>query len=625
PKGFLLVWCDKDLKQDSLLHANLKLDADGESLYLLDKNGKTLIDSIRYPKQYLDFSYGRIAEGKEWSYFLQPSPLKANSGSKIEQVCPAPGFPQTGSFYQNTAEVSIIVPDGYEVYYTTDGSEPQAGRSKKYEESFWIDKTTVVCARAFREGFLPGAIVSKTFFINEKITLPVASIITHPHNLWDPAKGIYANPFRDLEVPARFEYFQANGSRAVSQDVALKIFGNTSRGSSKQSFAILAKEKFGDDRIRFPFFADKPQVKSVDGIVLRGDVTSGRGGGDRETAGERIKNELMYHLIRQAGGHCDVQAYQPVVLFLNGNYWGLYNLMERKGKDFIKNNYGIDSIDMLNSYRLQVVEGDTVHYQSMLDYVEDVFLEDDDNFSRLNAWIDMESLMDYWIFEIYSATHDYSVNIRMWRPRTPEGKWRWIAFDEDSWGKYHEKTFGDIASEEEAETIFLIGKMLENEGFRNRFINRFADLLNTVLQPNNIKRLIDEIQDVIKDEKERDYQRWKNLVHFVEPGSQVAYLKEFAEKRPAYIRDEIIERFKLTGLTSLLIDVEGNGKVAVNTVHPEIYPWSGTYFQDVPVTLTAIPDNGHRFIGWSDKRLPQKETAELRLSDSEVKITARFD
>ena len=78
PKGFLLVWCDKDLEQDSLIHSDFKLDADGESLYLLDKNGKTVIDSVRYPRQQLDFSYGRIGEGKEWSYFLTPSPLKSN-------------------------------------------------------------------------------------------------------------------------------------------------------------------------------------------------------------------------------------------------------------------------------------------------------------------------------------------------------------------------------------------------------------------------------------------------------------------------------------------------------------------------------------------------------------------
>jgi len=625
PKGFLLVWCDNDLEQDSLLHADFRLDADGESVYLLDKNGKTLVDSVRYPRQYLDFSYGRIAGGKEWSYFLQPSPLKPNMGAaKTEGICPAPEFKPQQSFHHGSAEVSISVPEDCEVYYSTDGSEPRPDKSKKYSSPFRIEKTVVIRARAFRDGFLPGRVSSRTFFVNESISLPVVSVITSPSNLWDPEKGIYTNPFKDAEVPAHFEYFRGD-SLALSMDAAFKIFGNTSRNSSKQSFAVLAKEKFGDDRMRHPFFADKPHIKSVDGVVLRGDVTSGRGGGDRETAGERIKNELMYHINRQAGGHCDMQAYQPVVLFLNGNYWGLYNLMERKGKDFIKNNYGIDDIDMLNSYHLDVVEGDTIHYQTIIDYINENDLSDDSLFQPLYSWIDMESLLDYWIFETYPATHDYEVNIRFWRPRTPDGKWRWLAFDEDSWGKPEEQTLHNFTEGEYAQTIFLLGAMLVNKNFRNRFVNRFADLLNTVLSPGNIQSLIDSIQSVIKDEKERDYLRWKNLVHFVEQGSQVAFLKEFAVKRPAFLRQEITERFALAGIAELRLSVSGRGKISVNTIHPSVFPWTGIYFMQVPVTLVAIPDKGHRFLGWSDPRLPKAEKITLVLTESRYELTARFD
>lgn len=626
PKGFLMVWCDNDLEQDSLLHASFKLDPDGEVLYLLARDGKTVLDSVRYPEQHTDFSYGRIGEGREWSYFLQPSPHQPNTGvSKIERACPAPEFETTESFIPSGSTVALKLPDGCQVYYTADGAEPHPARGSKYESAFQLNKTTVVRARAFRDGYLPGKIAVKTFFIAEDITVPVVSLVTNSSNLWDPQKGIYANPFMDVEVPAHFEYFHKGGKPAFSADVALKIFGNTSRNSAKQSFVVLAREKFGSDRLHFAFFPDKPMVSSADGVILRSDVTSGRGGGDRETAGERIKNELMYHLIRQAGGHCDVQAYQPVVLFLNGSYWGLYNLMERKGKNFIKNNHGVDDIDMLNSYRLHVVEGDSVHYLRMLEFIESNDLQDDKNMEQLCSWIDVESLMDYWIFELYSATHDYSVNIRMWRPRSPDGKWRWLAFDEDSWGKWDEKTLDDFITDDETEEIFLIAPMLVNEAFRNRFINRIADMLNTVLLPQNVIRLIDEIQSVIKNEKERDYNRWKNLVHFVEPGSQIAFLKEFAEKRPDYLRKEIAEHFELPGTSSLTLNVSGNGIIMVNTIRADAFPWTGIYFQNIPVTLTAVPLPGHRFIGWTNKSLPPSETVTISLSALNHSLTAKFD
>lgn len=624
PKGFLLVWCDKDLNQDSFLHAGFKLDGDGGAFYLIDEGGKQVKDSVKYPDQYLDFSYGRMNEGKEWSYFLLPTPLKPNEGaSKITQVCPEPVFTVQKSFFHDSAWVAISVPEGFEVRYTMNGSEPIASGAL-YTSSFPIFQTTVVRARAFREGYLHGKIASKTFFINEDISLPIISIIANSSNLWSSQGGIYTNPFKEIEAPAHFEYLKNGDDSIYAEDVAIRIFGNTSRNSSKQSFAILSKEKFGSDRLNYSFFPDKPEVKSVDGIILRGDVTSGRGGGDRETAGERVKNELMYQINREAGKHCDVQAYQPVVLFLNGNYWGLYNLMERKGVDFIKNNHRVEEIDMLNSYLLDVVEGDTIHYQRMLDYIERNNLEEDEKIKPLYSWVDVESLIDYWLFEIYSATHDYAVNIRMWRPRIETGKWRWIAYDEDSWGAYEETTLDDITYEDEAENIFLIAPMLENEAFRIWFINRHADLLNSVLSAENIQRLIEEIQLVIKDEKVRDYDRWKNLVHFVEPGSQISSLNEFAEKRPAFMRQEIMERFE-TDTVSVMLNVSGNGKLIVNTIQPASFPWKGIYFQEIPITITAIPAQGHHFKGWSDANLSSSETITLKLKKAVYQLEAHFD
>jgi hypothetical protein len=239
--------------------------------------------------------------------------------------------------------------------------------------------------------------------------------------------------------------------------------------------------------------------------------------------------------------------------------------------------------------------------------------------------VDTKSVMDYWIMETYSATHDFEVNIRMWRPRTPDGKWRWLAYDEDSWGKYDEKTLFEFTSETYAESIFIIGQMLENQNFRAQFINRFSDLLNTVMHPDNVKRLIDEIQRAIKDEKLRDYNRWKNLVHFVEPGSQITMLKEFAEKRPSYLRKEMMERFELADSTLLTLDVEGEGLLELNTIKPTTFPWTGIYFQHIPITVTAVPVERKHFQGWSDKTLPQVKTVTIPIAEKIYSLKAKFD
>lgn len=625
PNGFLVIWCDDDTAQ-GLLHASFKLDNSGESIYLFAMDGKTLIDSVRYPKQYLDFTYGRLFQGNEWSYFLAPSPWMANKGKvKISDVSPPPSFVSESGFYNNSFSLEIMVPENCRVFYQIGGAEPDTEKSAIYSAPFEISKNTVIRARAYREGYLPSEIITATYFINEKVTVPVVSLVTDPINLWDGEDGIYTNPFANMEKTVNFQYFTQQGKEVVNIQMAIKIFGNTSRNSSKQSFSVIAREKFGTDRIEYPFFSDKPHIKSVDGVILRGDVTSGRGGGDRETAGDRVKNELMFKMIQEAGSHVDAQAYQQVVLFINGSYWGLYNLMERKGKDFIRNNHGVKDVDIIYAEYLKVVEGDSLHYLKMLEYMKRNDLENDSVFERLYSMMDVESLMDYWIFEIYSATHDYRVNIRMWRPKTPDGKWRWIAFDEDSWGKVDEKSLHDFTSEDYPSSIYILGAMFLNEKFRIRFINRYADLLNTVLLPKNVHRLIDEIQGVIKDEKQRDYDRWRNLVNFVKPGSQIAMLKEFAEKRPDTLRNEVLERFELLGMTTVKLNVEGKGKILVNTITPTEFPWSGIYFKEIPVQLTAIPEPGHRFKGWSDAKLGQRETVTVNLQEDEYILTALFE
>lgn len=622
--GYMLIWCDDDEKQGHL-HANFKLNSAGETLYLIAADGKIVVDSLKYPKQYCDFSYGRLEQNRELSYFLQPSPFQPNGKLKINEVCATPAFSRSSGFYTDTFSVTIDVPAGSTVYYSLNGAEPVSG-GERYQTPLPIAKNTVVRARAFKDGALPGEVITATYFVNEKVTLPVVSVVVNPDYMWKGEGGIYTNPFADMEKPANIEYFTREGKPVVNMQAALKIFGNTSRNSSKQSFAVLAKGKFGNDRIRYPFFDDKPQIKSFDGVLLRGDVTSGRGGGDKETAGERVKNELMYHINKEAGGHLDVQAYQPVVLFINGKYWGLYNLMERKGKDFIHNNYPeVKKMDMLNSDELHVVEGDERHYLNMLHFMETHDLTVDSVFEKLGFMLNAESLMDYWIFEVYSATHDYEVNIRFWRPKTPDGKWRWLAFDEDSWGKYDERTLHDLIADDYPEKIFILGAMLQNENFKIRFVNRFADLLNTVLTAQNIQRMIDEIQAVIQGEKTRDYERWKFLVNFVEPGSQIAFLKEFAEKRPDYLRKEILERFELPAVSTVVLNVSGKGKIMVNTIQPDSFPWTGIYFQTIPVTLTAVPDEGHRFKGWSDAGLGKEATITVPLQAAELKLTAIFE
>ena len=205
-------------------------------------------------------------------------------------------------------------------------------------------------------------------------------------------------------------------------------------------------------------------------------------------------NELVYEINLEEGNRVDIQAYKYVTVYLNGEYWGLYNLMERKNDEFIEMNHGYSNIDMIEGITISqgpwmgdiaVVDGNMDNYLELLEYTDGTDLSDNENFDLIREWIDIENFIDFWIYEIFFSKND-QVNIRFWRPRELTGKWRWISFDFDYLRGYEDDTLQRIYNEYPAYWWWLLASYLKNTDFRNQFINRFSDLLNTRFQSKNL-------------------------------------------------------------------------------------------------------------------------------------------
>lgn len=625
PKGRMIIWADSDDEQGTR-HLSFRMDAQGGSISIYNRD-TVLIDRVNYRKQNEDISFGRETDGsKIFNYFPTPTPNESNTaGVRILADRDIPVFSLKSGFYDTTQIVTLSFNQDGQIYYSLDASEPDTINGIKYDGSITIDSTTVVRARIIRDNHLPGKIVTQTYFMNETSTLPVVSLISDPKHLWHKKRGIYKKyEKRGWERPASIEYFDLNNDHsffsAFKNEVEIRIAGKTSRRQPKKSFAIFTKDKYGNPRINYKIFRDKP-IESFGSIGLRSDATSGRNVTDL-WVGERFKNEFLYEVNKEMGSCVDMQAYQPVSVFLNGKYWGLYNLMERKGGDFIKNNHGFDEVDIVTGEYERLVSGKSNWYDSLTFFVSLNDITNDSIFKEVEKKMVMDNYIDYWIYEVYSSAHDNRVNIRYWRPKGKNQQWRWISYDQDSWHTYDENSLRRHVVDE---PVFLLTRLMKNDKFRIRWANRMCDYLNTTLEPNNAIRMVDEILERIEAEVPREKERWQDTMLYVPKNMRVNWFKEYAVQRPSHIRRHIIEYYGLQGTEKkILINAEnGYGKVKVNTINIDTFPWEGYYIEGVPVRITAIPNDGYKFVGWKNRKLPKTSSIVTSL-DQETEFIPIF-
>ena len=521
-----------------------------------------------------------------------------------------------------------------------------------YAPSVLIDKAVVVKARAVKEGALASEVVTNTFFVRSGGTnpypLPVLSFSTQENALFDYYDGIYvagvdfenwrsANPSATAnggsmanyhregdqwEYPAHLELFNTAGSRVFAQNIGFRIHGNWSNAQPFKSLRIYARGSYGKQNLEYPFFKTRSD-QAFKRIILR---NSG--------------NDIWYTMFRDAAmqemvSHLnfETQAYQPSILFVNGEYWGIHNIRERYDKYYLSRRYGVneEQLDILEN-NMVAEEGDNRHYAAMIEYIAANGVQHDQDYAYIQTQMDVSSFIDYMIAQIFMVNTDWpGNNIRFWRLQTPEflpgagpgkdGRWRWMLYDADyTFGIYSTSEcsknmleFTTLATgtswPNPAWSTFLFRRLLERQSFRTDFIVRFSDELNTAFKPEVVIQLINRMQSVIEPEMGWHIQRWKMPSSLAGWYNNVNVMVNFARQRPAYARNHLRQFFSLQADYQLTVDVSGGnqGHVVVNTipllgttrgVSVNPYPWQGTYFREVPLRLEAVPEEGCEFVRW---------------------------
>ncbi|MBU0712867.1 CotH kinase family protein [bacterium] len=635
------------------LHTNFKLSSSGEQLALFNPEG-VLIDSLTFEQLPADYSYGRKPDGEtDWYIFNQPSPGASNSTTGYQGYVEEPEFSITGGFYSDFVDISINSPaEDVETYYTLDGSTPTES-SYIYTTPIHLESTTVLRASCFKDGYLQSKTITQSYLINTDFSLPVISLVTDSGNFFDTEIGIYvfgndadtvnypywgSNFWEDWERPVHVELYEPDGQQGFSIDAGIKIYGSWSRLYPQKSLSVFARERYGYNKINYQIFPDLP-INEYQAFILR---NSG------QDWGHTFFRDAMMQSLTAEATDVDVQAYRPAMVLLNGEIWGIHNIREKFNEHYIASHHGVDpdNIDMIERDNI-IIHGDLVHYQSLIDFVENNDISLSDNYEYVRTQMDVENFLDYAASILYFAHSDWPWNnVKCWRPKTNTGRWKWMLFDTDygfhcghfeSWWN----TFDEMRNQDNKDTgtTLLFFKLMDNENCRNYFINRYADLLNTVFNSVHVVQRINEMKAGILQDMPYHIQKWqysfigpwwlgKSIDSMEEWYSHIQVAIDFGLARADYVREHIVTEFSLQdgGIGTLILDILPNnsGNIKINSYVIKTYPWSGKYFIQVPIQLTAIPRIGFKFAGWTGITGQDSQSVTINITDDQ-QITALFE
>ena len=659
--GHVIIYCDKEGLEDNRLHTNFRLESgDDGNLYLF--MGSDMVDKLvgmaMMPSP--DVAYGRETDGGEtWGYELTPTPGAQNEGGVVDadHILGAPVFTIPGKICESGKRIKLSIkapegsPEGTEIHYTTDGSEPTIA-SPVYKTAM-IENTTVIRAKAFCEGYIsPVSTAQSYIFHPREMTLPIFSVLTDDRYLNDTEIGLFANnhskedkKLHDWRRPVNIEFFNAPGTESIFNQLSeTRIQGGQSRGNALRSMVFYANKRFDPEHKRFSyeFFPDqKPGVTEFKSFSLRD------GGND---FGDLYFRDLIIQ--RTMGSHTDLdwQAGHSAVLYINGEYMGMLNIRERSNEDNIYSNYnGLEDLDIVeigheqdqNSNNLfieELKEGTSDFYEAFKAF----YSEKGHTLAEYEEWIDVSEYLNVMVLNLFYGNIDFpGNNLVFWRPNDDDTEsglpkiWRVIVKDTDfGLGLYSRKSdyntidlifnpnahSGDNwACTEPATRLFK--NMMENEEIRAMFIDKCCVFMGDFMNAKGTGEIIDLIKAEALEEfvahrdkynagggwwgqpdnrsdilnKFEDAKKW--LAGYTEQGwwgQSTTYLP-----RTDYFCQHIAQQWNLSTPVALTVNTSKKDVViTINGIGLSENTFDGKFFANRKLTITGTAPEGKVVTGW---------------------------
>jgi len=643
-KSYVVIYCDKEGKEDNRLHADFRLESgkDG-NLYLF--KGSEVVDKLeamaKMPAP--DVAYGRKTDGAdEWGYQLTATPGKANCGEicNAKHILGAPVFSQNGRVVKGSSTIKVELslpedaPEGAVIRYTTNGSEPTIS-STKYTSAINISSTKVIRAKVFCNGWLsPMSSAQSYIFHPRSMTVPIFSVQTNDKYLNDSKIGLFANNnskedkrLHDWRRPVNIEMFTAEGEESVFNQLSeTRIQGGQSRANALKSMVFYANKRFDPDhkQFQYEFFPDqKPGVKKFKSFSLRD------GGND---FGDLYFRDLIIQRTMAKNVDLDWQAGHTAVLYINGQYMGMLNIRERSNEDNIYSNYnGLEDLDLLeiahekvdnvDQFIEELKEGTDDFYQAFKAF----YSEKGHTLAEYEEWLDVNEYLNVIVMNFFYGNIDFpGNNLVFWRPNDDytetdlPKRFRVIVKDTDfGLGLYgRQNSYNTIKllynpnSDSGSAWAFtepatrLLKNMLEDPDILKMFIDKCCIFMGDFMNGKGTGETIDLIKAEAMEEfvAHRDkYNTWSWVGNRTEITNKFNDAKKWAEGRPNYFYQHIGNQWNLGTPRTLTINKTKKSDIEItfNDIKLSGSVFDGKYFKDRTISLSATAtEEGKTVTGW---------------------------
>lgn len=485
----ILIYCtgEENPTTGNGLRANFALNASSETLYLTKKGESAPADYVWLHDIPYGYSMGRTDAENGFFYLRRQTPNEPNETDAYRYISEAPAANREPGAYEAGRTVRVKLAAAGDIYYTTDGSAPTE-ESTPYTGAITVDKTTVLRAVAVEEGGAPSPALTLDFFIGEEHTLPVLSLVTDSPRRFSE---IYEGNVKDRECAGNLSFYAPEGSFSIGCGVEMK--GHTSLFAPKKSLGVSFRGCYGAETLACDIFGEGPAEFSELSIRAGQDYLS-----------TVFRNELMQELCAELDT-TPTQRSRYCVLYINGEYWGIYCLKDDITRQFYADLTGTakEDVTMLSS----PVPQSAAVYTEALGLWKDTSLTREEAYERFCAAVDMDGFIDWVLLEGYCANVDVKSNLRYFR--AVDGPWQ-IAFYDLDWAFQSRNScfLNLVGPEQTAQIAPTIRWLFGIAGFKERLLARYADLTETTLSDEHVTEMIDEFRALLAPEMARERARW---------------------------------------------------------------------------------------------------------------------
>ncbi len=627
-KGFKVIWLgSNEIKSNQ---APFKLDCDGGTIILSDKNGE-VITKQNFPEAMSRTAYARKTDGgDEWGWTATPTPEATNTTAVFaKERLKAPVVNQGSQLFKTSLSIKVDIPEGTTLRYTTDGSVPTSSSAVSTRGQFTISKTTNYVFRLFQDGYLPSVPVTRSYIkTSDSYTIPVVSIVGNQKYFTDDMWGIDvvgkngitgngrendpANWNQDWERPVNFSFLSSEGEMLFNQDVNIAVSGGWTRQISPRSMKLKSNKIFdGQNRFDFSFFPQKPYIRNKQ-LVLR------NGGNDYWNNSARFMDGALETIIQRSGIDLDCQSYVPIIEYVNGELRGVLNMREPNNDKYAYANFGYDDEELDAFENKEFKNGNNEAYKRLINLSEDV--NGPGVYEEIRTLLDIDEFANYMAVEFYLGNDDWpDNNIKAYRSQK-DGRFRFVCFDLDyafnPWGRTISSSLSTYSKgEDRVEMIVLFLNLLKHEDFRKQFIDTFCLVAGSVFEMERANSIVDELLADVKPMT--DLMKQKRMDSGHNPDRSANQIKNELSNRLSRMISALQQAsaMKLSGVkkhtVTLGADIVG-ANLYINDLQVPYAYFNGQLF--APVKIEAKAPAGYTFAGWKQKATATNQI--VKLSDT---------